>query len=73
MEAMSWIGKTSEAIEAMTSLEATIEVCHTNHNMTAIMRPWSLGLTCDLERTIPISASSRARLQKIFDVCKVWH
>lgn len=60
MEAMSWMAKTSEAIEAMASLEAMIKVYHANYIMTAVMRLWSLGLTFDLERTIPNGASPRA-------------
>jgi hypothetical protein len=70
MEAMSWMGKTSDAIEAMASLESITEVRRLIHDCNV-----SNGrkLTTVTGRRMSDHSQSRPRLQTISHVREIWH
>lgn len=70
MEAMSWMGKTSEAIEAMTLLESIAEVRCPICDCSAVK---GQKLTNVAGRGMQDQSRSGPRVQAFFDVRKIWY
>jgi hypothetical protein len=70
MEAMSWMGKTSEAIEAMTTLESITEVKPPVGDCDTVK---SRKLTHDTGRRMQDQSRSGPGVQTISDVRKIWY
>jgi hypothetical protein len=73
LEAMSWMGKTSEAIASMALLELLTEVRRLIRNMDRLVVPQKPEANVQLERWMQELTHSHPRFPKVSDVRKIWY
>ena len=73
LEAMSWMGKTSEAIAAMASLELLTEVRRSFRYTNCLHVSQKPGADVHVERWMQEPTLSYPRCQKVSDVRKIWY